>query len=250
MRSSHGLHDESLKSRVRYLLQDKTAIFSLLWITWIQPTSSHPISWRSTLIFSCLSSGLPSGLFPSGVLIKTPHASLCSPIRTTHHVYPMLHHPNDVLYWGVYATKLLFMHISPVSVLFTSPWFQISSSAGCSGKPVDQDLPLIREINFHPPIQNNITSVFTNSNIYSRLIASKQKRCLTLRYELYHLLAFVHITRSQLSASITGAGKQSANENVRMKARLIQQKREIKYITQTQFILALLYDAFTTVQGS
>jgi hypothetical protein len=90
-------------------------------------------------------------------------------------------------------------------------------------------LRVIRETNFNPPIQNNITSIFTNSNIYSRLNASKQKLCLALRYELYHLLAFVRVTRSKLSASIAGAAKQSANENVRIKARLIQQKREIYY---------------------
>jgi len=52
------------------------------------------------------------------------------------------------------------------------------------------------------------------------LNASKQKLCLPLRYELYHLFAFVPITRSEHSASIAGAGKQSVNENVPMKSQI------------------------------
>ena len=44
---------------------------SLSWASSIQSISSHPTSWRSTLILSShLSLGLPSGLFPSGFPIK------------------------------------------------------------------------------------------------------------------------------------------------------------------------------------
>ena len=44
--------------------------------------SSHPASWRSILIlFFHLRLGIPSGLFPSGILTKTPYSSLLSPIR-------------------------------------------------------------------------------------------------------------------------------------------------------------------------
>ena len=57
---------------------------SLPWARSIQSLTSHLISWRSILILSShLLLGLPSGLYPSGLLTKTLYAPLLSPIRTT-----------------------------------------------------------------------------------------------------------------------------------------------------------------------
>ena len=50
---------------------------SLSWASPIQPIHPHPTYWRSVLILSThLSLGLPSGLFPSGFLTKTPYTPL------------------------------------------------------------------------------------------------------------------------------------------------------------------------------
>ena len=57
---------------------------SLSWASLIQSIPPHPTSWRPILILSShLRLVLPSGLFPSGFLIKTIHTPLLSPIRTT-----------------------------------------------------------------------------------------------------------------------------------------------------------------------
>ena len=52
------------------------------------------------------------------VLTKTLHTNSSSSISPTHRAHPMLHHPNDVLYGGVHATKLFFMHFSPPPCFF------------------------------------------------------------------------------------------------------------------------------------
>ena len=50
----------------------------------IQSVPTHPTSWRSILIlFSYLSLGLPSGLFPTGFYTKTLYTPHLSPIRAT-----------------------------------------------------------------------------------------------------------------------------------------------------------------------
>ena len=57
---------------------------SLSWATSIQSISSHPTSWRSTLILSShLRLGLPSGFFPSGFPTNTLYTPLLSPLRAT-----------------------------------------------------------------------------------------------------------------------------------------------------------------------
>ena len=57
---------------------------SLSWASPIQSIHPHPTSWRSILILSThLRLGLPSGLFPSGLPIKTLYNPLSLPIRAT-----------------------------------------------------------------------------------------------------------------------------------------------------------------------
>jgi hypothetical protein len=69
----------------------KVRHLSLFWARPIQSMPPHNTSWRSTFIWSshlCL--GLQSGLFLSGLLTKTPRASLLSPMRATcpaHHIF-------------------------------------------------------------------------------------------------------------------------------------------------------------------
>jgi hypothetical protein len=51
----------------------------------------HPTYWRSILILSSyLRLGLPSGLFPSGLLTKTLYTTFLSPLRTTYHTHLIL----------------------------------------------------------------------------------------------------------------------------------------------------------------
>ena len=57
---------------------------SLSWASSIQSVPQHPTSWRSILILSSqLRLGLPSGLFPSGLLTKALYTPLLSPIPIT-----------------------------------------------------------------------------------------------------------------------------------------------------------------------
>ena len=57
---------------------------SLSWVSSTQSIPPHPTSWRSVLIlFSHLSLGLPSGLFPSSFPTKTLYTPLISSIRAT-----------------------------------------------------------------------------------------------------------------------------------------------------------------------
>ena len=61
-----------------------TSHLSLTWAKAISSMPPHPTSWRSILILSSyLFLGLPSGLFPSGLLTKTLHAHLLPPMRAT-----------------------------------------------------------------------------------------------------------------------------------------------------------------------
>jgi hypothetical protein len=60
----------------------------------IQPTPSHPTSWKSALILpSHLRLGLPSGIFPLGFPPKTLNTPLPSPIRATCSIHLILLHP-------------------------------------------------------------------------------------------------------------------------------------------------------------
>ena len=75
----------------------------------------HPASWRSILILSshlCL--GLPSGLFPTGLPIKTLYTPLLSPVCATS---PPIHFsrfdPPNNIWWGVQIIKLLVMYFPP-----------------------------------------------------------------------------------------------------------------------------------------
>jgi hypothetical protein len=62
----------------------KARLRSVSWATWIQYTSSHPISLRSIRLLSCLLHlGLPSGLFPLDFPAKIFYAFLMSPMRST-----------------------------------------------------------------------------------------------------------------------------------------------------------------------
>ena len=72
--------------RTRRFITALTSVrqLSLSWANPIQSTYPHPTSWRSILILSThLRLGFPSGLFPSGFLIKTLYVPLSSPIRAT-----------------------------------------------------------------------------------------------------------------------------------------------------------------------
>jgi hypothetical protein len=60
--------------RTRRFITALTSVrhLSLSWVSPIQSIYTHPTSWRSILIlFTHLSLGLPSGLFPSGFPTKT-----------------------------------------------------------------------------------------------------------------------------------------------------------------------------------
>ena len=64
---------------------------SLSWDRSIQSMPPHPTSWGSFLILSSLLRlGLPSGLFPSGFLTKTPYTYLLAHIRATCPAYLIL----------------------------------------------------------------------------------------------------------------------------------------------------------------
>ena len=88
-----------------------TCQLSLSWASLIKSIPPHPTSWRSILYSSHLCLGLPSGLFPSGVPIKTLHMPLLSP-HTSYMPRPShssrFNHPNNIG-WGVQIIKLLIM---------------------------------------------------------------------------------------------------------------------------------------------
>ena len=68
----------------RFITATSVRHLSLSWASPIQSIHPHPTSWRSILIlFTHLSLGLPSGLFPSGFATKTLYTTLSSPIRST-----------------------------------------------------------------------------------------------------------------------------------------------------------------------
>ena len=83
-------------------------------------TSSQTISFRYILIFTHLSLGFSSGLFPSGLYNKTPYAPLLSSIRATwpaHLILVNLLTLNNI-FRGIQILKLLIVKFSPVPCYF------------------------------------------------------------------------------------------------------------------------------------
>jgi len=101
---------ESVFTRARQL--------SLSWARSIQSKPYHLISWRSSSILAFhLRLGLPTGLFPRGLLTKFLNASLLSRLRATCPVPLLLLVLITRTIFGYGYTKVLVMQSPPVLIL-------------------------------------------------------------------------------------------------------------------------------------
>jgi hypothetical protein len=101
--------------------------WSQLWATWIQFTSSHPISPRSTLILSShLRPGLQNGFFSSDLLTKILCTFIIPAMRAT---------------WPIHLILLVFSSLPPLP----PSKVQITSSA-CSQTPSIHVFPLVKRL--------------------------------------------------------------------------------------------------------
>jgi hypothetical protein len=134
---------------------------SLSWTRSIQYVPPHPTSWRSILILSYLSPGLPSGLFPSGFPTRILYAPLLFPIRATSPNHLILDFITRLIKLLLYS----FFHCPVTSSLFyLSPYSQTPSATF---------LPQYKRAGFTPAQnkrQNNSSLYFWITNWKTKIL--------------------------------------------------------------------------------